>query len=105
MTLATAAAALLIILLAGILSAARSPAGTPGPVLLWPDGAPGARGDSPEDARRQLVAAGLAVTIKDFVGPLEGLLPVDTTVCGTDPQPGTKVTRGTTVQVSVAKLC
>jgi acetyl esterase/lipase len=52
MTLATAAAALLIILLAGILSAARSPAGTPGPVLLWPDGAPGARGDSPEDSPR-----------------------------------------------------
>ena len=66
---------------------------------------PDVSGDSPEDARRQLVAAGLTVTIKDFVGPLEGLLPVDTTVCGTDPSPGTKVTRGTTVQVSVAKLC
>ena len=66
---------------------------------------PDVTGDSPEDARRQLVAAGLAVTIKDFVGPLEGLLPVDTTVCGTDPAAGTEVTRGTTVQVSVAKLC
>jgi beta-lactam-binding protein with PASTA domain len=66
---------------------------------------PDVTGDSPEDARRQLVAAGLAVTIKDFVGPLEGLLPVDTTVCSTDPEAGSKVTRGTTVQVSVAKLC
>ncbi len=32
--------------------AKKTPAGTPGPVLLWPDGAPGAQGDSPEDAPR-----------------------------------------------------
>ncbi|MEI7625216.1 MAG: PASTA domain-containing protein [Actinomycetota bacterium] len=62
-------------------------------------------GDSPEDARRRLVAVGLVATIKDSSGIFDDLLPVATKACESDPPAGSKVEKGTSVVVLIAKIC
>jgi hypothetical protein len=57
------------------------------------------------DAQDKLGAAGLNVQIARGGGLLEPLLPGDPAVCEQDPRAGTKVRRGTTVHVVVAKSC
>jgi len=53
----------------------------------------------------KLGAAGLGVDVERGGGLLEELLPGEPAVCEQDPGPGTKVRRGTTVHVVVAKSC
>lgn len=53
----------------------------------------------------RLGAAGLGVDVERGGGLLEELLPGEPAVCEQDPEPGTKVRRGTTVHVIVAKSC
>jgi hypothetical protein len=62
-------------------------------------------GDSPNDAQARLAAAGLVVRTDDVGGVLDDLLPASRGVCETDPGAGSTVDRGSTVKVSVAKVC
>jgi hypothetical protein len=53
----------------------------------------------------KLGVVGLGVGVEQGGGLLEPLLPGKPAVCRQDPEPGTKVRRGTTVHVVVAKSC
>ena len=66
---------------------------------------PDVTGESPGDARARLEQAGLRADVHESSDPFQDLLPVDASVCSTDPSPGTRVERGTTVRVRVAKIC
>lgn len=55
--------------------------------------------------QEKLGVAGLGVEVEHGGGLLEELLPGEPAVCEQDPDPGTKVRRGTTVHVVVAKSC
>jgi len=66
---------------------------------------PDVTGGSAGDARDRLASAGLRADVHESSDPFQDLLPVDASVCSTDPSPGTRVERGTTVRVRVAKLC
>ena len=56
-------------------------------------------------SRDRLPSAGLRADVHESSDPFQDLLPVDASVCSTDPSPGTRVERGTTVRVRVAKIC
>jgi hypothetical protein len=55
--------------------------------------------------QERLGVTGLGVKVEQGGGVLEKLLPGDPAVCEQDPAPDTKVRRGTTVHVVVAKSC
>jgi hypothetical protein len=58
-----------------------------------------------EAVQQKLGAAGLSGEVEHGGGLLEELLPGEPAVCQQDPDPGTKVRRGTKVHVVVAKSC
>jgi hypothetical protein len=66
---------------------------------------PDLSGKSEDDARAAASALGLNLDVHDAGGLLDALLPGSPGVCDQDPVAGTQVTRGTKVQVSVAKRC
>ena len=66
---------------------------------------PDVTGGSSGDARDRLASAGLRADVHESSDPFQDLLPVDASVCSTDPSPGARVERGTTVRVRVAKIC
>jgi hypothetical protein len=66
---------------------------------------PDVGGDSPSDARDRLAASGLRVTVHEAGGLIDELLPVDRIVCGTDPGAGSTVDSGSTVDMTVSKVC
>jgi Glucodextranase, domain B/PASTA domain len=66
---------------------------------------PDVTGGSSGDARNRLASAGLRADVHESSNPFQDLLPLDASVCSTDPSPGARVERGTTVRVRVAKIC
>ena len=66
---------------------------------------PDVTGGSSGDARDRLASAGLRADVHESSDPFQDLLPVDASVCSTDPSPGARVERGTTVRMRVAKIC
>ena len=66
---------------------------------------PDISGDSPGDAKDRLAAAGLRVSVHEAGGLIDELLPVDRVVCGTDPGAGSIVDSGSTISVTVSKVC
>jgi hypothetical protein len=66
---------------------------------------PDLSGKSEDDARAATRALGLGLDVHDAGGLLDALLPGSPGVCDQDPVAGAQVTRGTKVQVSVAKRC
>ena len=66
---------------------------------------PDVGGDSPSDAKDRLAAAGLRVTVDEAGGLIDDLLPVDRVVCGTKPGAGSVVDSGSTIDVTVSKVC
>jgi Glucodextranase, domain B/PASTA domain len=62
-------------------------------------------GKSEDDARAAVKALGLDLDVHDAGGFFDALLPGSPGVCDQDPVAGAQVTRGTKVQVSVAKRC
>lgn len=55
--------------------------------------------------QERLSEAGLRADISERGGLIEELLPGEPTVCEQNPEPGTEVRRGTTVQVEVGRSC
>jgi Glucodextranase, domain B/PASTA domain len=66
---------------------------------------PDLAGDSPDNAKERLAAAGLRVDVHEAGGLIDELLPVDRVVCGSEPDAGSTVDSGSTVSISVAKVC
>jgi PASTA domain/Glucodextranase, domain B len=62
-------------------------------------------GESPDGARERLAAAGLRADVVTAGGLIEDFLPGDRAVCGTEPDAGSTVDSGSTVEVTVAKVC
>ena len=62
-------------------------------------------GASPSRAERQLGAIGLVPRVHDSDGGLDFLLPIPRQVCVTTPAAGRGVAPGSTVNVTVSKLC
>ena len=62
-------------------------------------------GDSPSDAEAALRAAGLIPEPHSTDNALSSLFPLPAQVCSVSPQPGTKVSPGSTVTLSTAKVC
>jgi beta-lactam-binding protein with PASTA domain len=66
---------------------------------------PDVTGDSPGNAKERLAAAGLRVSVQEGGGLIDQLLPVDRIVCGMQPDAASTVDSGSTVTISVAKVC
>jgi hypothetical protein len=66
---------------------------------------PDVAGDSPGNAKERLASAGLHVNVQEAGGLIDELLPVDRVVCGSEPDAGSTVDSGSTVTISVAKVC
>ena len=66
---------------------------------------PDVAGDSPGNAKERLASAGLHVNVQEAGGLIDELLPVDRAVCGSEPDAGSTVDSGSTVTISVAKVC
>ena len=66
---------------------------------------PDLAGASPSSAERQLEALGLAPRVHQSDGGLDFLLPIPRQVCVTNPGAGRGVAPGSTVTVTVSKLC
>jgi hypothetical protein len=66
---------------------------------------PDVGGDSPGDAKERLAAAGLRVNVQEAGGLIDELLPVDRVVCGSEPDEGSTVDSGSTVTITVSKVC
>ena len=66
---------------------------------------PDVAGDSPGNAKERLAAAGLHVNVQEAGGLIDELLPVDRAVCGSEPGAGSTVDSGSTVTISVSKVC
>lgn len=66
---------------------------------------PDLTGASAADARDRLDAAGLSADVQQSSDLFQDLLPVDASVCSTDPPPSARVERGTVVHVRLAKIC
>jgi hypothetical protein len=62
-------------------------------------------GESPDGARERLAAAGLRADVVEAGGLIDDILPGGRSVCGTEPDAGSSVDSGTTVEVTVAKVC
>ena len=62
-------------------------------------------GASPSGAEHQLAALGLVAHVRDTDGGLDFLLPIPSQVCVTNPSAGQGVAPGSTVQLTVSKLC
>lgn len=63
-------------------------------------------GASPDEARDRLAGLGLRPRIQERRGGiLDQLLPIDASVCSTDPEAGTELTGGADVDVVISKLC
>lgn len=60
---------------------------------------------TPDQAKARVEALGLQLRTENGGGLLEGIMPGTPGVCGQQPDPGTKVDRGTPVLVVVAKRC
>ncbi len=58
-----------------------------------------------DEARGALKDAGLKASIRRKGGFIEEIVPRSTRVCETDPPAGERVPRGTTVEVTVGRLC
>jgi PASTA domain/Glucodextranase, domain B len=66
---------------------------------------PDVSGKAPDDARDQLQALGFVVQVKRGGGLFDELVPGSLGVCGTDPDAGERLRRGSTVTVEVRKTC
>jgi len=66
---------------------------------------PDVGGDSPDGAKERLASAGLRVNVQEAGGLIDELLPVDRVVCGSEPDAGSTVDSGSTVTISVSKVC
>ena len=66
---------------------------------------PDLAGFTPSDAEDALASVGLEADVHEVGGLFELLLPEDARVCETDPQTGSEVDPGTTVDVLIAKRC
>lgn len=66
---------------------------------------PDVTGVSADEARDELAGLGLRPQILEGGSILDQLLPVDAKVCSTDPEAGTEVEGGASVDVVVSKLC
>jgi Glucodextranase, domain B/PASTA domain len=66
---------------------------------------PDVGGESPSTAERQLESLGLVASVSDHEGGLDFLLPIPRQVCVTSPAAGQDVAPGSSVQVTVSKLC
>jgi hypothetical protein len=66
---------------------------------------PDVTGQSPSDATKQLSAKGLKPKVENSDSSFDFFIPRSRRVCATDPQAGTQVAPGATVQVLTAKIC
>jgi hypothetical protein len=66
---------------------------------------PALEGEPADEAIERLEQLGLEVERRRGGGLLDDLLPGDPEVCSLEPAPGTRVKRGTTVTVEVARTC
>lgn len=66
---------------------------------------PELRGQSADEARDLLAGLGLRPRIREEGNILDDLLPIDATVCSTDPEAGTEVEGGAEIEVVISKLC
>jgi hypothetical protein len=66
---------------------------------------PDVAGDSPDGAEERLAAAGLRAELRTAGGLIEDFIPGERAVCGTEPDAGSTVDSGATVEVFVAKVC
>lgn len=62
-------------------------------------------GASPSGAERQLETLGLVPSVHDNEGGLDFLLPIPRQVCVTSPAAGSGVAPGSTIELTVSKLC
>jgi Glucodextranase, domain B/PASTA domain len=66
---------------------------------------PDLAGDAPDEAAGALEGLGLQARLRRGGGLLDSLLPGEAGVCSTDPEAGSRVRPGTTVDVEVARVC